>query len=216
MSCRPKQDKKPRKPRPPCKPRPSCPSVPDFEEAKDVQELVAYYRKAFADSFHRLEKLENVTDYVCGCHNELPVTKYCRNSHTYCIPTRVMAEMIRRLSDIDRQEFKDFEELCQYVDSKRIPGYGNLCIYDFSLAYGYNHNLKPEKRVYLHAGALVGGKQLRLLGYIDRDVAQPSMPIEAFDPLLRGLGSMHLENFMCVAHKQLKKLADAKKKTTNH
>ena len=165
-----------------------------------------------------LGELENVTDYICGLHNDPtgPKEKYRRASHQFCIANRVITEMIGKLSDIDTHTFADFEELRDYMaDAARgTKGYADLSIYDFAFRYGFNHGLLPERRVYVHAGALTGAKALRRLGLIDCKITPPSIPIEAFAPILQEMGAMHLENFMCIVHRQLIEMADTLRSTS--
>ena len=167
-----------------------------------------------------LGELENVTDYICGLHNDPPgpKEKYRRASHQFCIANRVITEMIKKLSDIDidTHTFTDFEELRDYMaDAARgTKGYADLSIYDFAFRYGFNHGLLPERRVYVHAGALTGAKALRRLGLIDCKITPPSIPIEAFAPILQEMGAMHLENFMCIVHRQLTEMADKLRSTS--
>ncbi len=166
----------------------------------------------------RLGELKNVTDYICGLHN-IPTgkkEKYLRASHQFCIANRVISEMIEKLSDIDTHTFNDFEELRDHVaeTARGTTGYADLSIYDFAFRYGFNHGLLPERRVYVHAGALTGAKALRRLGLIDCKITPPSIPIEAFAPILQEMGAMHLENFMCIVHRQLTEMADKLRSTS--
>lgn len=175
--------------------------------------MIRFYRENHFDDFQNFKKLVNVSDYICGRHNKPNPVKFLRENHQFCISTDVIRKMIDRLSDIGSHEFKDFEDLHEYVNSRRLPGFGDLCIYDFSIRFGLNHNLMPQNYVYIHAGTFQGAKSLHRLGYIDRKPSGSSLPLEAFHPTLQELGALHLENFMCVVSRQLKELADKKEKS---
>ena len=212
-SCSPPKPKPPTVVDPCRKPEPCPPS------ALTVSGLIEYYMRDYAASLTaRLGELKNVTDYICGLHN-IPTgkkEKYLRASHQFCIANRVISEMIEKLSDIDTHTFNDFEELRDHVaeTARGTTGYADLSIYDFAFRYGFNHGLLPERRVYVHAGALTGAKALRRLGLIDCKITPPSIPIEAFAPILQEMGAMHLENFMCIVHRQLTEMADKLRSTS--
>ena len=212
-SCSPPKPKPPTVVDPCRKPEPCPPS------ALTVSGLIEYYMRDYAASLTaRLGELKNVTDYICGLHN-IPTgkkEKYLRASHQFCIANRVISEMIEKLSDIDTHTFNDFEELRDHVaeTARGTTGYADLCIYDFALHFGYHHSILPERRVYIHAGAAKGAKALRRLGLITGEILPPSIPIEAFAPILREMGAMHLENFMCIVHRQLTQMADKLRSTS--
>ena len=193
----------------PCRPATDVPAHPD------ILALIEYYNQNHSRGLiDRLESLKNTTDFVCGLHNSTPGPKdhYRRNSHQFCIPTKVISAMIETLSGLNPRDFADFEQLRDCVIDLRtshdISNYADLCVYDFSLHFGYHHSILPDRRVYIHAGAAKGAKALRRLGLITGEITPPSIPIEAFDPSLREMGAMHLENFMCIVHRQLTQMAD--------
>ena len=206
-SCSPPNPKPPTVVDPCRKPEPCPPS------ALTISGLIEYYMRDYAAGLTApLGELKNVTDYICGLHNDPtgPKKKYLRASHQFCIANRVISEMIGKLSGIDTHTFADFEELRGHVAdaASGTKGYADLSIYDFAFRYGFNHGLLPERRVYVHAGAAKGAKALRRLGLIDCKITPPSIPIEAFAPILQEMGAMHLENFMCIVHRQLTEMAD--------
>lgn len=202
----------------PCRPATDVPAHPD------ILALIEYYNQNHSHALiDRLERLKNTTDFVCGLPNSTPGPKdhYRRNSHQFCIPTPVISAMITNLSDSNLgnpDDFADFEQLRDRVidirTSNDITNYADLCIYDFALHFGYHHSILPERRVYIHAGAAKGAKALRRLGLITGEILPPSIPIEAFAPILREMGAMHLENFMCIVHRQLTEMADKLRSTS--
>lgn len=199
-----------------CKTQPSdsvCrPQTAGIASDYTLKGLIDNYRANYPAPFKGIDDLSSILDYVCGLHNDKPELKpkFRRCSHQSCISNDVIIKMATKLANIESIQFKDFEELRQYVSNKRVTGFGDLCVYDFCVRYAWSRNLRPRKYVYIHAGAMKGAKALYTSGYLQTKPQVPSMPVEAFPKELQNLDAMDIENFLCIYHKQLKKLQPIK------
>lgn len=158
----------------------------------------------------------------CRYINDSGREVYC--GHQWCIRRTALDEIFEALSnnkeDIDKAA--DFEKLYNIVESQNISYIGPLTRYDIAMRIGYLKQTKvlPEKLVYLHAGALKGAKALYQLGLIEQ---RPSRTMKVSDfNCLEGLKELNreehgipnfstyamiVEDFLCVKHEELEKLA---------
>ncbi len=161
-----------------------------------------------------LQSLKDITDYLCGAPNPTKAPggePYILSSHQWMFkfPSRsgVIDEMAERLKDIDSVQFADFEELIKYVEARKVKYFGDTCVYDFCLRYGWNHTprLTPEKYVYIHSRPYQAAKHLHQLGYIKK--LERCLPIENYSALLApGMNAADVEHLLCVGHDQILKL----------
>jgi hypothetical protein len=94
----------------------------------------------------------------------------------------------------------DFDRLHDLVAEAvgSIPGIGRVYVYDTAARLGAKLGLTPV-RVYLHAGTAKGA---RALGFKGNTVEVANLP-----PELQELDALHLEDFLCVNKKILKRHA---------
>jgi hypothetical protein len=95
---------------------------------------------------------------------------------------------------------EDFDRLHELVEAAvgSIPGIGRVYAYDTAVRLGANLGLAHAK-VYLHAGTAKGA---RVLGFKGNTVEVVNLP-----PELQELDALHLEDFLCVNKKILKRNA---------
>lgn len=165
-----------------------------------------------------LSDLKNITDYICGVHNELeapagPPYKFHPHQWHLGFPSHigVVNVMADQLKDIDKEAFADFEALYQYVDQRKVKFFSATCVYDFALRYGWNHKprIVPKDFVYIHSKPLNSARRLYNLGYISE--LDHCLPIGNYSTLLgAGMDAMDIENFLCIYNKEIKDLPPKK------
>src|SRR5437899_3216105 len=96
------------------------------------------------------------------------------------------------------EEADDFSELFDLIDAtlEPLPGLGELYVYDTSLRIGAKLNLFPKK-VYLHAGTLLGARPLGLRAAAALNVFE--LPKE-----FRLLKPHEIEDVLCIFKDELK------------
>ncbi|MDE6339575.1 MAG: hypothetical protein K2K97_07290 [Muribaculaceae bacterium] len=115
--------------------------------------------------------------------------------------------MAARLRNIDHEDFADFEALYDYVDLKKMEYFGNTCVYDFALRYGWNrtHRVVPRDFVYIHSKPFRSAKRLFELGYIPE--LGRRLPLSTYTTLLGpGMNAMDVEHFLCLYHEEIMNL----------
>lgn len=166
------------------------------------------------DHENYLSTLKTITDFICGLPNKIEAPDgptYQIHNHQWPIRCKsrqhkvnIMAE---NLKDIDKEIFKDFEDLRTYVEKRRISYFGDTCIYDFSLRYGWNHTprIEPKDYVYIHAKPRKSAEHLYNLGYIPK--IDTKLPLSNYNALLRpGMTAADVEHFLCCKHKEIMNL----------
>lgn len=95
---------------------------------------------------------------------------------------------------------RSFEELHAAIlqACERIPGIGELYIYDTALRIGAFLGKLPEY-VYLHRGTRAGAKALGL------DVSQPFLRVEDLPDSVRTLEPHEIEDFLCIYKRHFKR-----------
>lgn len=121
-----------------------------------------------------------------------------KHSHQWRIKHSAAQKLKNELALICKDDFENFEtfdELLKFIDQKlrKIPGIGDLAIYDTATRLGAYFELSPNI-VYLHAGTLEGakkllGKQVSKKKYLTRN----ELP-QAF----RKLTPDQIENLLCI------------------
>ncbi len=164
-----------------------------------------------------LTSLEDITDYICGEKNTEKApdgSNYIFNSHqwNFKFPSRqpIVNSMATKLKDIYDVKFNDFEELIDYVESKKESHFGETAIYDFSLRYGWNQNppIKPQAYVYVHSKPREAAKYLVDHGFLKRiSNLERRMKLESYEELLLpGMTASDVEHFLCCYHDEILKL----------
>lgn len=162
-------------------------------------------QKNFADGYRGLS---TTIDFICGRDNKdwKPGEKYRKCFHQRRLTNGQIDNIAAELSDIDNQQFTDFESLIGYVRSFNVPYFKHTNSYDFSFRYGLSKGILPERYVYFHAGARKGALALRRAGLIDFDLKECRLETSKFPAELRQLPSWHIENLLCVMKSQLDRL----------
>lgn len=86
----------------------------------------------------------------------------------------------------------------------RVKGVGELYCYDTAFRIGISRNVMPQK-VYLHAGTRKGAKALGIYEK-GKEVLEMSELVKKY-PEFAKLESYQVEDFLCIKHKVLHKLA---------
>lgn len=94
---------------------------------------------------------------------------------------------------------RDFDHLFDLIEGavKRIPGIGELYVYDTAFRIGANLNLFPS-RIYLHAGTRRGARVLGL------DDSRATLNVSALPKAFRILEPHELEDVLCIFKDELK------------
>lgn len=183
-----------------------------------LSEIVEDYKKNHFDNLEKnLSKISSgtITDCVCGALNSkeyLPDDadeKYKKGPHEWRLPNAQINGFIKALkaAQIETETFNSFDDLYSWVLKKRTNGFGHLRCYDFSLSYGYNKGLRPIEFVYIHAGTKTGAKALKDKGLLQSEITE-RIPVKAFPKILQNLGSIHIENLLCIYKDALNGIKD--------
>ncbi len=123
-----------------------------------------------------------------------------RLSHQRRIPQSVLAESRRRLvASLPALSLaKSFEVLHETVAAQigRIPGIGELTIYDTALRIGAKLQLEPTV-VFLHAGTRDGARRLGL------PVSRAFIPVSEFPRAFQALKPREIEDVLCIYKSEL-------------
>ena len=187
--------------------RPSSP--PSLEGL--IKDYLNQYRQSHGDY---LSSLRTTTDYICGEVNPVEApsgSPYILNGHQWHLrfpSRRPTVDTVAALWEgRDKKTFTDFEELYAAVEKIKQPYFGDTCIYDFALRYGWNQDPRvvPERYVYIHSKPLESARRLFELGYIPK-IARRLPLSDCAALLLPGMTAMDIEHFLCVYHRQIMKL----------
>lgn len=168
------------------------------------------------DHENYLSSLRNLTEYVCGTHNEVeapdgPPYRFVFDSHQWFLrfPSRqpVVNDFIKSWATCDKESFTDFEDLYETVKKHKVKYFGETCIYDFALRYGWNQNprIVPKDFVYIHSKPLEAAKHLHQLGLIPELAIRT--PLSNYDIFMRaGLDARDVEHLLCCYHDDIMSL----------
>lgn len=203
----------------------------DFGKKRSIEELVKeyLYKKKYNKFFKKeltdkeaheeyLSSLQTLTDFICGEVNVDRVpkgNKYILNGHQRR-PLNGKWDLINKmgqnLKDLDNESFDDFEQLFEYIKSKKVDWFGPTSFYDIALRHGWHRKprVEPVKYVYAHAKLLNVAKKLEELGYLKK--AGPRMPIEDFSKEIRqpGMTASDIEHFICMKYTDILNLERTK------
>ena len=132
-----------------------------------------------------------------------------RSSHQKCIKTQVINNFVKNVQQQNLLHKYNstyiFEDVYNDITKLRVKGVlGDLFIYDATLRLAHIFGIEPKQYVYLHAGALVGAKELEKRGFINlkqytKNWTIHRVPVSLFSKLFPSLSSKDIENFLCIA-----------------
>ena len=182
-------------------------------ENDTLEDIVKDYCSRPLICYGDLEKFVEIVDCICGKignpFEENGRIFYRRCRHQAHMNDIAIEEATKELKKIEGElkEIKDFEKLHERVNKVNIKGFGPLAKYDFCVRFGYKYGVKPEKFVYLHAGTKEGAKSLkRLIPELNPREYEEKMPIELLPKVLKELGSIDIENLLCIFKERLSTL----------
>jgi len=101
---------------------------------------------------------------------------------------------------------KSFEDVYQIVKSAKVPGFGELSIYDSAVRISAYLGFTPSS-VYLHAGTSKGAKSLEEKGLLsDGSSLKATLPVDEFPEPIQKLETIQIENFLCSFKNDFKKI----------
>lgn len=183
-----------------------------------LDDYLDYYLWCWGD----LNQFKTIRDCICGKVQNPELLKkynklYLRGHHQRRIKNQAfhIAELKIKKNLENLAKAVDFDQLHKKVLKLRTPGFGELCKYDFCIHFGYKMGLKPDKFLYLHAGTRTGFNHLkRLFPVLDNPQYLNQIPTEIlpeeinclWNGDLAGVGTMHVENFLCIFKERLSSL----------
>lgn len=162
-----------------------------------------------------LKTLEDITDFICGRPNNTKAPngpKYIIDDHQWplrCASRQhLVNEIAENLKDIDKSEYKDFEDLMMEVEKCKVSFFGETAKYDFALRYGWKKGVRPEKYVYVHSKPRLSAQHLVDKGYLSRiKELERKMEVEKYEELLLpGMTAHDVEHFLCMYHDYINEL----------
>ena len=115
------------------------------------------------------------------------------HSHQCRTGREKMAKVKEPLLELGRRKFGDFEVLhdavCKTLHG--IPNISVLAVYDTALRLAAFRGILP-RRVYLHAGTLMGARKLRL------NLKSKTLDMSELPPDLRKLSAYEVEDCLCI------------------
>lgn len=185
-----------------------CAPPPNVSPTATLEDLVRYY-KEHHDLHRQWDKECSIPEAVFGGSKVHP--------HQARIPKARLKEIADFLANHwNRDSFKDFEDLYEYVRSLLVQTPTNpngivknphaLIIYDIALRLAYKYGVWPEKYVYLNgSGPYEAAKALGLGKFIKQRKILYEDIIRNY-PELAALDAAQLEDFLCIFHNRLNNL----------
>ena len=177
--------------------------------SQDLAKLVDQYKRKYVKS-HCVSSNKYPTcrlKVLKTCKRLEDCVRMGKKHHHKRMTERTIRQIITALknSNLLKQKFSNFEELLDYVNNciRGIVGIGQLAVYDISVRIGKylcSPSIEPKDYVYLHRGALEGAN--KLFGGNPK-LKEGRYPITIFPIELQKLGSVHIENFLCVMRNRL-------------
>lgn len=148
--------------------RGSCPPPQGRVSPRSIKEIVRDYidrYRANADReiafFRKMHSIEEAIEKAAKAECETGG----KHDHQWRIPPSILGRAAKALLDnrAEIRKCRSFENLMKLVETTigRIPGIGEMAIYDTAHRIGANMGLYPE-RIYLHRGTRDGAKALGL------------------------------------------------------
>lgn len=132
---------------------------------------------------------------------------YKRHPHQWRLSKEILSKAKSALLnlEIELKEAKDFDEIFKLVAAAfgKVPGVGQLAVYDTALRIGNYRKLLPQS-VYLHAGALKGAKALGLK-FKGHRIEPGDLPAE-----FHALRPDQIEDCLCIFKEDLARIYLAK------
>ena len=155
-----------------------------------------------------LDSLKDMTDWICGAVNETKIPygpPYIVDVHQRYLRVKGHQPLINKipgkLNDLEDQEFKNFEEIYEFVKKSNVKGFGPTAYYDFSLRYGWHltPRIQPEEKIYVHSKPGLAAQALKEKGYINVEITNP-MKREDFPAEIRNsrMDAADIEHFLCI------------------
>lgn len=182
-----------------------CAPPPNVLPTATLEDLVRYY-KEHHDLHHQWDRECSFPEAVFGGSKVHP--------HQARIPKARLKEIADFLANHwNRDSFKDFEDLYEYVRSLLVQTPTNpngivknphaLIIYDIAIRLVYKYGVWPEKYVYLNgSGPYEAAKALGLGKFIKQRKILYEDIIRNY-PELAALDAAQLEDFLCIFHNRL-------------
>lgn len=120
-------------------------------------------------------------------------------SHQHRITRYILDAYKNKLLPIENEfkTCKNFDEVYKLFKEHRIPGIGNLTIYDVALRVSQNYGIYPDK-VYLHAGTTKGALNAGLIKKFSRKDTLTISEITEKLQWLKDIEPHIIEDFLCV------------------
>jgi hypothetical protein len=131
-------------------------------------------------------------------HAALAQTSNGKHPHQWRIPNSILRRFARAVLAVAVQRFRTFDELHERIRVARVPGIGELAIYDTALRIGAYLGLSPE-RVYLHRGTRKGATALGL------GRGQKTLEVRELPKAFRRLRPYEIEDCLCIYERELRK-----------
>ena len=163
-----------------------------------------------------LDSLTDMTDWICGAVNETKIPDgppYNVDVHQRFIRVAKNQHLINlipeKLKNLKDQEFKNFEEIYEFVKKSDVKGFGPTAYYDFSLRYGWHltPRIQPKEKVYVHSKPGLSAQALKDKGYIKVEISNP-MKRDDFPIEIRNsrMDAADIEHFLCIYKKLITEL----------
>ena len=162
--------------------------------------------RAYLREQPRCEPNDELQSFADEATLEVAVARACRAErpdgrryhHQRRLPAAVLRAMAANLRAADVAPAASFDALHEVVRNRigRIPGVGELTVYDTALRIGARLGLTPE-RVYLHSGTRIGARNLGLR-WRERSLCMSDLPRS-----LQSLAAWQVEDLLCVFKDQL-------------
>ncbi len=194
------------------------PARPD-KDYQSLKEMVNWYsKKRKGKVYTNMHSFKTLLDCITGApganKEELPdsldkdVPRYKKGSHQRRLTNAVINNALAKFKalNLDPCKFADFDCFVDHITAHTVHRFGSTCIYDFCLNYDYKFGLKPENKVYIHAGPAESVKALRKHNLIKVKVVDNRIDLKALPTEIQRLNACEAEDFLCVFHNAITKL----------
>jgi hypothetical protein len=171
-----------------------------MRDLKDIINIYIQNNKKNAqkeiDYFKNMNNIDIVIKNAALAINE----KGKRFSHQRRIKKNVLKLIYQKLIKNKGKvvNFKNFDDLYNFIKTFKIKGYSYLSIYDTTLRISSFLGFEPDK-IYLHRGTLEGAKALAINTRKKEYIFKKDLPQE-----LNILKDREIEDFLCIYKKYLK------------
>jgi hypothetical protein len=179
------------------------------------------YLNQYLDFYKQLSSLSEVIDYACNARFQLrkngkiyeithPHQQYFigRDKEPRGIESYLMKEVESKVQEKIAliESAVTFDDIKSIVSNERVKGFGELAVYDSAVRIATYLDITLDK-VYLHAGAQEGAKQLERKGLIPVNSSSLDC-IQVLDmpKPLQKLHPIQIENFLCSFKSEIENL----------